>query len=486
MERVCFLLRVRPERLEEYRARHRAVWPEMLDALRATGWGNYSLFLDDDGLLVGYVETEDFAAAVAGMEATDVNARWQAEMAEFFELPVGRAPGHGPAPPRGGVPPCLSPRYAAVDLGATSGRVFTGRLQGGRVALEEVHRFDNRPVRCPTACAGTSCTCSRRRSRGCAARGRSRASASTPGASTTRCSTRAAACSACRSTTATRARTGMVERAFARVPAAELYAATGIQTLPINTVFQLLADEGSAALAAAERHRARPRPARVLAQRRAGQRVHERVDDRAARRAQRRSGRASSSSGSGSRPGCSATLVEPGTALGPLLGHHELGPRAGLRRREPRHRLGVRRRARARRARGDPLERHLVAARARAARAGARATRRARRTSPTSAASTARRGCSRTSWACGCSRSAGARGRRAARRPPTRSCTRLAESVEGDVPLFDPDDEAFLAPGRHARADRRRLRALGPGRAARRRHDRARHPASRSPASTAG
>jgi L-rhamnose mutarotase len=95
MERVCFLLRVRPDRLEEYRERHRAVWPEMLDALRATGWRNYSLFLDDDGLLVGYLETDDFGAAVAGMEATDVNARWQAEMAEFFELPSGERPDTG-------------------------------------------------------------------------------------------------------------------------------------------------------------------------------------------------------------------------------------------------------------------------------------------------------------------------------------------------------------------------------------------------------
>ena len=85
MERVCFLLRVRPDRLEEYRARHRSVWEEMLDALRATGWSNYSLFLRADGLLVGYLETEDFEAAVAGIEATDVNARWQAEMAPFFQ-----------------------------------------------------------------------------------------------------------------------------------------------------------------------------------------------------------------------------------------------------------------------------------------------------------------------------------------------------------------------------------------------------------------
>ena len=95
MERVCFLLRVRPDRLDEYRARHAAVWPDMLDALRAAGWANYSLFLDDDGLLVGYLETEDFAAAVAAMEETEVNARWQAEMAPFFELPADARPDTG-------------------------------------------------------------------------------------------------------------------------------------------------------------------------------------------------------------------------------------------------------------------------------------------------------------------------------------------------------------------------------------------------------
>jgi L-rhamnose mutarotase len=84
MERVCFLLQVRAERLEEYRERHRAVWPDMLAALSAAGWRNYSLFLGDDGLLVGYLECEDFAAAQAAMAATEVNDRWQREMAPFF------------------------------------------------------------------------------------------------------------------------------------------------------------------------------------------------------------------------------------------------------------------------------------------------------------------------------------------------------------------------------------------------------------------
>jgi L-rhamnose mutarotase len=84
MERVCFLLRVRPDKLEEYKERHRAVWPEMLDALREAGWGKYSLFLGENGLLVGYVETDDFEAAQQAMADTEVNERWQREMAEFF------------------------------------------------------------------------------------------------------------------------------------------------------------------------------------------------------------------------------------------------------------------------------------------------------------------------------------------------------------------------------------------------------------------
>ena len=92
MRRVCFLLRVRPDRLDEYRSRHASVWPEMRQALRDTGWGNYSLFLAPDGLLVGYLETPDFDAARAGMAAREVNARWQAEMADFFVALDGSHP----------------------------------------------------------------------------------------------------------------------------------------------------------------------------------------------------------------------------------------------------------------------------------------------------------------------------------------------------------------------------------------------------------
>src|SRR4051812_16313935 len=93
--RVCSQLQVKPDRIDEYRSRHAAVWPDMLRALADTGWHNYSLFLRDDGLLIGYVETPSIEAARAGMAATEVNARWQAEMGEFFEDLEGLSPDEG-------------------------------------------------------------------------------------------------------------------------------------------------------------------------------------------------------------------------------------------------------------------------------------------------------------------------------------------------------------------------------------------------------
>ncbi|MCI1642557.1 MAG: L-rhamnose mutarotase [Actinomyces sp.] len=88
--RCCFLLRVRPERLSEYIEVHQHVWAEMRQALSGSGWRNYSLFLQPDtGMVVGYFESDDVDAAQRAMAATEVNARWQAQMAEYFVQPDG-------------------------------------------------------------------------------------------------------------------------------------------------------------------------------------------------------------------------------------------------------------------------------------------------------------------------------------------------------------------------------------------------------------
>ena len=83
---------MKKDRLEEYKKRHKQVWPEMLQALHETGWRNYSLFLRDDGMLVGYLETDDFDAARARMAGKPINAKWQADMQPFFEGIPGRRP----------------------------------------------------------------------------------------------------------------------------------------------------------------------------------------------------------------------------------------------------------------------------------------------------------------------------------------------------------------------------------------------------------
>ncbi len=95
VHRYCFLLQVRPERLQEYQQRHTRVWPDMLRALAESGWCNYSIFARDDGLLVGYVEADDLDAAQAAMQERAVNTRWQAEMAPFFVGNEGRPPDEG-------------------------------------------------------------------------------------------------------------------------------------------------------------------------------------------------------------------------------------------------------------------------------------------------------------------------------------------------------------------------------------------------------
>ena len=84
MERVGFTMRLLPGKGAEYRRRHAAVWPEMLDALKAAGARDYSIFLSGIDLFA-YLEVEDFARFRAHMSATEVNDRWQAEMAELID-----------------------------------------------------------------------------------------------------------------------------------------------------------------------------------------------------------------------------------------------------------------------------------------------------------------------------------------------------------------------------------------------------------------
>jgi L-rhamnose mutarotase len=91
-QRSAFVLRVRPDKIDEYVEAHRSVWPEMLAALRDAGIRNYTIFRSDNEMF-GYFESDDLEGAAAFLAAHEVNARWQDTMAALLE---DRVPDAGP------------------------------------------------------------------------------------------------------------------------------------------------------------------------------------------------------------------------------------------------------------------------------------------------------------------------------------------------------------------------------------------------------
>ena len=217
-----------------------------------------------------------------------------------------------------------APTFAAVDLGASSGRVLAGTLTDGRVELSELHRFPNRPVRLPDGLRWnllhlfTEMVEALRGARGLRGVG-----VDTWGVDYALLDERRRVLGLPFHYRDARTQP-MVERAFERVPPAELYAVTGIQTMPINTVFQLLADEGSAALGAAHGIAFVPD---LLALWLSGEHANERTIASTSGLLDARSGEWAlpliERLGLPARP--FGELVDPGTRLGPALAHHGLG-----------------------------------------------------------------------------------------------------------------------------------------------------------------
>jgi len=92
MPRVCFTLQVKPELMDEYVERHRAVWPEMLQAIRDSGRRNYSIFLRADGLLVGYYETDDEEESARRLAADARTKTWEQDSVKYFADLAGDRP----------------------------------------------------------------------------------------------------------------------------------------------------------------------------------------------------------------------------------------------------------------------------------------------------------------------------------------------------------------------------------------------------------
>ncbi len=77
MTRYGMVIRLRPEKQEEYLRLHADPWPEVVAMIRACHIRNYSIFLHD-GLLFGYWEYDgdDFRADMARMAADPLTRQW--------------------------------------------------------------------------------------------------------------------------------------------------------------------------------------------------------------------------------------------------------------------------------------------------------------------------------------------------------------------------------------------------------------------------
>ena len=81
MQRIGMMIGVKPDRIEEYKRLHAAVWPEVLAMISACNIQNYSIFLKEpENLLFSFFEYHgtDFSADMAKMAADPKTQEWWA------------------------------------------------------------------------------------------------------------------------------------------------------------------------------------------------------------------------------------------------------------------------------------------------------------------------------------------------------------------------------------------------------------------------
>ena len=83
MQRIAFMMKIKPGSEEEYRRRHQRVWPELLADLKNAGCGNYSIYMQELDLFA-YMEVEDFQRFLNVMAASEASQRWEEQMSDIL------------------------------------------------------------------------------------------------------------------------------------------------------------------------------------------------------------------------------------------------------------------------------------------------------------------------------------------------------------------------------------------------------------------
>jgi len=91
MKRIAYTLKLKPGNVDEYKRRHDEIWPELVAGIKQAGIGNFSIFLDEESLVLFAVQTvpDDYDGVALG--AREVSLRWRDYMADIIEVHPGNA-----------------------------------------------------------------------------------------------------------------------------------------------------------------------------------------------------------------------------------------------------------------------------------------------------------------------------------------------------------------------------------------------------------
>lgn len=92
MARVAFKMQLFADQKEEYKKRHDAIWPDLVNLLKETGIGGYSIFLDETtNSLFGVLEIDD-PSWLDNLPAHPVMQKWWAYMGDIMESNPDNSP----------------------------------------------------------------------------------------------------------------------------------------------------------------------------------------------------------------------------------------------------------------------------------------------------------------------------------------------------------------------------------------------------------
>jgi L-rhamnose mutarotase len=92
MEKYAFRMRLNPGMADEYKARHDAIWPELVALLKEAGISDYSIHLDEETNLLFGVLRRRGGHGMASLPDHPVMKRWWAHMADIMETKPDNEP----------------------------------------------------------------------------------------------------------------------------------------------------------------------------------------------------------------------------------------------------------------------------------------------------------------------------------------------------------------------------------------------------------